>query len=449
MAAGGARARGGAHAGRVLRLDRATPGEAVSRDRRGRASCPGAIEMMDKPRDRGRRRRWPTPGYPLDAGAALLVELDGAERRVRGALRRGRRDLRARRLRRRPRRRATRPSASCSGRRARPRSPRWAGSPRNYYVQDGVIPRTRLPEVLERIDELAQRVRAAGGQRLPRRRRQPAPARLLRRPRRGRGGARRGAGRAGSSTPASRPAARSPASTASASTRSSYMPKMFGEADLDAFQRLRCAFDPDGAGQPRQGDADAAAVRRGARPLPRSTRSRRPAWRSGSDGRPTRRAPGSPEAAARCCAPAGAARARRRRRDEARLGRRPSRAAAELRDRPGSTAILEHNAGDLTAVLQAGVPLARGAGERSPADGPDARARPAARTSGATIGGLVATGDSGPLRHRYGGLRDLVLGITVALSDGTLAKAGGKVIKNVAGLRPGQAVHRLVRHARR
>jgi glycolate oxidase FAD binding subunit len=51
----------------------------------------------------------------------------------------------------------------------------------------------------------------------------------------------------------------------------------------------------------------------------------------------------------------------------------------------------------------------------------------------ATIGGVVATGDSGPLRHRYGAARDLVVGMTVALSDGTIAKSGGKVIKNVAG----------------
>jgi glycolate oxidase FAD binding subunit len=49
------------------------------------------------------------------------------------------------------------------------------------------------------------------------------------------------------------------------------------------------------------------------------------------------------------------------------------------------------------------------------------------------VGGLVSAADSGPLRHRYGGVRDLVVGITVALSDGTLARAGGKVIKNVAG----------------
>ncbi len=51
----------------------------------------------------------------------------------------------------------------------------------------------------------------------------------------------------------------------------------------------------------------------------------------------------------------------------------------------------------------------------------------------ATIGGVIAAGDSGPLRTRYGGPRDLVLGVKVALSDGQTARAGGKVIKNVAG----------------
>ena len=45
----------------------------------------------------------------------------------------------------------------------------------------------------------------------------------------------------------------------------------------------------------------------------------------------------------------------------------------------------------------------------------------------------MAANDTGPLRHRYGGMRDLVVGATVALSDGTLARSGGKVIKNVAG----------------
>jgi glycolate oxidase FAD binding subunit len=51
----------------------------------------------------------------------------------------------------------------------------------------------------------------------------------------------------------------------------------------------------------------------------------------------------------------------------------------------------------------------------------------------ATIGGIVATNDSGALRLRYGGLRDLIIGMTVVLADGTVAKSGGKVVKNVAG----------------
>jgi glycolate oxidase FAD binding subunit len=100
--------------------------------------------------------------------------------------------------------------------------------------------------------------------------------------------------------------------------------------------------------------------------------------------------------------------------------------------------VVEHNAGDLTAVLQAGVGLATAqetfaaAGQMLALD-PPLRGPGPADEAAATVGGVVASGDSGPLRHRYGAARDLLLGITVALSDGTLARAGGKVIKNVAG----------------
>ena len=66
------------------------------------------------------------------------------------------------------------------------------------------------------------------------------------------------------------------------------------------------------------------------------------------------------------------------------------------------------------------------AGQRLSLDPPDPEGR-------ATIGGVLATSDSGPLRHRFGGARDLVLGIQVALPDGTVARAGSRVIKNVAG----------------
>ena len=53
--------------------------------------------------------------------------------------------------------------------------------------------------------------------------------------------------------------------------------------------------------------------------------------------------------------------------------------------------------------------------------------------SGATIGGIIASNSSGPRRYKYGTIRDLIIGITVVLQDGTVAKAGGKVVKNVAG----------------
>ena len=51
----------------------------------------------------------------------------------------------------------------------------------------------------------------------------------------------------------------------------------------------------------------------------------------------------------------------------------------------------------------------------------------------ATIGGIAATNDSGSLRLRYGSLRDLIIGMTIVLADGTVARSGGKVVKNVAG----------------
>jgi glycolate oxidase FAD binding subunit len=91
--------------------------------------------------------------------------------------------------------------------------------------------------------------------------------------------------------------------------------------------------------------------------------------------------------------------------------------------------IVEHAAGDLVATMQAGVRLddlqARLAseGQRLALDPPGS----------ATIGGLIATNVAGPLRFRYGAPRDLLIGITIVRADGTVAKAGGKVVKNVAG----------------
>ena len=95
----------------------------------------------------------------------------------------------------------------------------------------------------------------------------------------------------------------------------------------------------------------------------------------------------------------------------------------------GLDRILEHEAGDLTCTVEAGIRLSTLAvalaehGQRLSLDPP----------GDPTVGGLLATNVSGPLRHRFGAPRDLVLGVTLVLADGTIASAGGKVVKNVAG----------------
>ncbi|MFL5799662.1 MAG: FAD-binding oxidoreductase [Actinomycetota bacterium] len=109
---------------------------------------------------------------------------------------------------------------------------------------------------------------------------------------------------------------------------------------------------------------------------------------------------------------------------------RPVHARVEL-STAAMAGVVEHHVGDLTAVVRAGTTLQeaqsvfRAAGQMLALDPPEADA--------ATLGGVVAAGDTGPLRHRYGAGRDLVVGIQVVLGDGTVARAGGRVIKNVAG----------------
>ena len=87
--------------------------------------------------------------------------------------------------------------------------------------------------------------------------------------------------------------------------------------------------------------------------------------------------------------------------------------------------VVEHAAGDLIAVIRAGTPLdsLELGGQQLALDGP----------AGATVGGTVAAGTSGPRRLHYGTARDLLIGITVVRPDGRIARSGGKVVKNVAG----------------
>ncbi len=91
--------------------------------------------------------------------------------------------------------------------------------------------------------------------------------------------------------------------------------------------------------------------------------------------------------------------------------------------------VVEHAAGDLVARVQAGARMGdvaavlAQAGQEIALDVPD----------DASIGGVVASGLAGPRRLRYGTPRDLLIGITIVRADGTVAKSGGKVVKNVAG----------------
>ena len=93
--------------------------------------------------------------------------------------------------------------------------------------------------------------------------------------------------------------------------------------------------------------------------------------------------------------------------------------------------VLEHSQADMVVSVEAGMTLealqaelAR-AGQFLPLD--------PFNSPGHTVGGLLATGWTGPLRMRYGSPRDFLIGIRVALPDGKLASGGGRVVKNVSG----------------
>jgi glycolate oxidase FAD binding subunit len=98
----------------------------------------------------------------------------------------------------------------------------------------------------------------------------------------------------------------------------------------------------------------------------------------------------------------------------------------------GLDRLISHAPEDWTVAVEAGMPLVRlqellaPAGQWLPLDAPTAAA-------GATLGGLLVGGDTGPRRLNYGGLSDLVIGATLVLADGTVVRTGGGVIKNVAG----------------
>lgn len=111
-------------------------------------------------------------------------------------------------------------------------------------------------------------------------------------------------------------------------------------------------------------------------------------------------------------------------------GNRPARADVIV-----STArlnrVIAHAWADLTVNVEAGCTIAKL--QETLAKHGQRLALDALWPEKATVGGVLSANDSGALRLRFGSLRDLVIGVTVALADGTLASSGGRVVKNVAG----------------
>src|SRR5256714_7698706 len=93
--------------------------------------------------------------------------------------------------------------------------------------------------------------------------------------------------------------------------------------------------------------------------------------------------------------------------------------------------MIEHAWADLTVTVEAGCTIQRL--QETLAEHRQRLALDPLWHEKATVGGVLATNDSGALRVRFGALRDLIIGATIALPDGTLASSGGKVVKNVAG----------------
>ena len=311
----------------------------------------------------------------------------------------------------------------------------------NYYVQDGVVPRTKLPEVLGRIRALEARsglpignvFHAGDGNLHPLicyDERIPGQATL----------AEEVAGEiltycveAGGSITGEH--------GVGADKRDS-MPRMFSDDDLDVMQQVRDALDPQRLCNPgkvlptprlcgevpgpyRQHPVERAGLASDSDDRRRldaaGQHGRRNRWRRAAT---RRRARDASDLAATLAAPRRATvwHGAPRWRHEARVG--PPAVADRSR---GEHARAQHVCsciahGDLTATAHAGVHAgasqsgARPHGQWLPID---------SAFDEATIGGIVATNDSGPLRHRYGTPRDLLIGVTLAMADGRLVKAGG------------------------
>lgn len=425
-----------------------------------RGIIPVAIEMMDNLSIQA-VEKGVAAGYPLDAGAVLLIELDGPHEEVEALVEPVLEVCRAWRVR--------------EVRVARDEEERlrlWKGrkaafasmgqlSP-DYYVQDAVIPRTRLPAIMKRIEELSRQYglrvanvfHAGDGNLHPLilfdarqpgelRKAEALGAEIL-----------RACVEAGGSLTGEHGVGLE---------KRDYMPLMFQDEDLAAMQRVKRAFDPRGLLNPgkifpRDYLLDPSLEPNPSPPSvdailehlsitdrligdlghiigPENVGSFLEAPQYNVDGQ-TPRMIARPRTVEEVSAVLDLA----CRQDlkvvpwgggtTISLGRPPLRVDLAL-DLSDLTGVVDYEPADMTASFRAGTTLQDAQallaahGQFIPLDPPGA--------DRVTLGGILATAASGPWRHRYGTPRDLVLAVRVVHADGTVTRGGAKVVKNVAG----------------
>ncbi|HEU4796185.1 MAG TPA: FAD-linked oxidase C-terminal domain-containing protein, partial [Pyrinomonadaceae bacterium] len=384
---------------------------------------PAALEMMDGEIIRAVEASVFAAGLPPDAGAALLIELDGIEAGL---------DDEARKV--------TSICLEYGARNCRlahdeaERKKLWAArkgafgaigriSP-DSMIQDAVVPRSRLPEVMRAAYDIANRYQLrianvfhAGDGNL-----HPlicfdsrSPDEVKRVKEAGRelmevcvsvGGTITGEHGVGLD-------------------KRELLPLVFSEADMNAMLTVRRAFDPLGFCNPGKiipmlrgcGEARAVSVDFIQKQPPAVQSQSFPPYASTDEISEVIK---SAVAKGQTMAPAGG---------RTLLNTDPTESL--LIDLSGFNKIIEHEPADLIAVAQAGVTLSAfnetlaQNGQWLPLDPPD--------DGRATLGGIVATGLGGAPQFGYGRPRGSVIGMTVVLADGTIIKAGGRVVKNVAG----------------
>ena len=413
---------------------------------------PAALEMMDAEITRA-VEDFVGAGYPRDAAAVLLVELDGLEAGVRAA---GRRRLVA----------SASSTARASVRVAADDAERallWKGRKSafgaiariapDYYLHDAVVPRTRLVDVLRQVVRRSRRAAAHDDERLPRRRRQPPPADRVRR------------ARAGDLGAGARPRA----------TRSSRAcvdggGVLSGEHGIGLEKRdaMPLVFSPTTS--TRRPGCGTRSTRRVSRTPTRSSRGE-PLRRAA---RASRRARGSDRQAERDRRRRRARRCGRRRGRPGRVPGRTGRSAARRLTTPSRSAapagIVSYDPADLTVTRRR---RHDGGRARRPCSAPRARSARSIRVRRARpSAGCSPSGSPGSGGFAYGPLRDQVLEVRFVTADGRLVKGGGPTVKNVSGydlprllvgsfgtlgvitqviaaLPPSSALPRLVLHRRR